>query len=178
MAHGVDMGFTIWFTGLSGAGKTTLGKMLFNELEKRGLKAEFMDGDLVRRDLCRDLGFSVEDRIKNIERVVYVAKLLNRHGISVVSSFITPYRGMRNLCRENIERFAELYVSCPLEVLIERDTKGLYRRALAGEIKNFTGLDDPFEEPENPDLVICTNLEVPEVSLSKVINMLEVKGFL
>lgn len=176
MEYEAEKGVTVWLTGLSGAGKTTLGQMLLEEMLSRGLKVELMDGDLVRRDLCRDLGFSMEDRIKNIERVVFVAKLLNKHGITVVSSFITPYQRMRDYCREKLGRYVEIFVNCPLEVLIERDAKGLYRRALAGEIKGFTGVSDPFEKPENPDLVVYTDSESPEESLNKIIDFLELRG--
>lgn len=174
----MQQGFTVWFTGLSGAGKTTLGKMLADELLAKGVKIERLDGDVVRQGLCKDLGFSAEDREKNIERIVFVAQLLNRNGVSVVASFITPYRRMRRLCREQIGRYAEVFVRCPLEVLIRRDDKGLYKKALAGELSGFTGISDPFDEPENPDLIIDTGQETPAESLSKILKMLEVKGFL
>lgn len=174
----MQQGFTIWFTGMSGAGKTTLGKMLSDKMLSRGLKAERLDGDVVRRGLCRDLGYTAEDREKNIERVVFVAQILNRNGICVVASFITPYLRMRSYCREQLGQYVEIYVHCPLEVLIQRDGKGLYKRALAGELPGFTGISDPFEEPENPDLIIDTGRESPEESLAKILEILEMKGYL
>ncbi len=169
----MQKGYTLWFTGLSGAGKTTLGNLVEIELKARGIKVECLDGDVVRRGLCRDLGFSLEDRMKNIERVCFVAKLLNRHGIWVTASFITPYRSMRSLCRKELSNYMEVYVKCPLDVLINRDIKGLYKKAIAGEIKNFTGISDPFEVPVNPDIVVQTDRETPEESLAGIITWLE-----
>lgn len=171
-------GFTVWFTGLSGAGKTTLGRMLKDELAARGIRAEHLDGDAVRRGLCRDLGFGPEDRVKNIERVSFVAKLLNRNGVCVVASFITPYRRMRRICRDELDRYVEVYVQCPLDVLAARDAKGLYKKALAGEIRNFTGVTDPFEEPVEPEVVVRTDRENPEESLAKIIRWLEDAEFI
>lgn len=168
-------GYTLWLTGLSGAGKTTLGNLVEMELKDRGIKVEFLDGDLVRQELCRDLGFSMADRMKNIERVCFLAKLLNRNGIWVVASFITPYRSMRSLCRKEISNYIEVYVQCDLDILINRDKKGLYKKALSGEIANFTGISDPFEEPENPDILVKTDQETPEQSLAKIIGWLEHK---
>lgn len=174
----MQQGFTVWFTGMSGAGKTTLGKMLEEELRSRGMKVERLDGDVVRQGLCRDLGFSAEDRGKNIERVAFLAQNLNRNGVCAVASFITPYGKMRRFCREQIGCYAEVYVRCPLEVLIRRDVKGLYKRALAGELPGFTGVSDPFEEPENPDVIVDTGQETPHESLGRVLDMLGWKGFL
>ncbi|MCL6611488.1 MAG: adenylyl-sulfate kinase [Peptococcaceae bacterium] len=173
-----QQGFTVWFTGLSGAGKTTLGSMLERELRARGINVERLDGDVVRRGLCRDLGFSREDRMKNIERVCFVARLLNRNGIWVTASFITPYRLMRSLLRKELPNYVEVYVQCPLSVLMKRDTKGLYRKALAGEIADFTGISDPFEEPENPDIVVRTDRETPEESLAGIIAQLEERNMI
>lgn len=152
--------------------------MLEKELQARGVKVECLDGDLVRRGLCRDLGFSPEDRMKNIERVCFVAKLLNRNGIWVTASFITPYRSMRGLCRKELSNYIEVYVRCSLDVLMNRDVKGLYKKAVAGEIANFTGISDPFEEPDNPDIVVRTDRETPEVSLAGIIAWLEEKNIL
>jgi len=174
----MQKGYTLWFTGLSGAGKTTLGNLVERELKARGIKVECLDGDVVRRGLCRDLGFSREDRMKNIERVCFVAELLDRNGIWVVASFITPYRGMRGLCRKELSNYVEVYVRCSLDVLINRDIKGLYRKAMAGEIANSTGISDPFEEPDNPDIVVRTDRETPEESLARIIAWLEHKNLI
>ncbi|NDJ54419.1 MAG: adenylyl-sulfate kinase [Chloroflexi bacterium] len=170
-------GFTLWLTGLSGAGKTTLAKLIDTELKRRGLKSERLDGDVVRQSLTRDLGFSKEDRDKNIERVTFVSKLLSRNGVGVVASFISPYQATRDMVREETTNFIEVFVHAPLEVCIERDVKGLYKKALAGEIENFTGVSDPYEEPENPDIQINTHEEDPEDSLVRVMAYLEEKGF-
>lgn len=166
-------GFTLWLTGLSGAGKTTLGRMVSSEFSARGLRVEFLDGDLVREGLCRDLGFSPEDRMKNIERVCFVAGLLNRHGVVVVASFIAPYKRMRDHCRKELSRYVEVYVKCPLDVLVERDVKGLYKKAFNGQIEGFSGVSDPYEEPDNPDIVVQTDREAVEESFNKIVLWLE-----
>ena len=166
-------GFTLWFTGLSGSGKTTLAKAVEAELKARGLKVERLDGDIVRQSLTRDLGFSKEDRDKNIERVTFVAKLLTRNGVITICSFISPYRERRQKSREEIGEFIEVYCQAPLEVLIEQDVKGLYKKALAGEIENFTGISDPYEPPENPEIVVNTAEETVEESTCKIIRWLE-----
>jgi adenylyl-sulfate kinase len=171
-------GFTLWFTGLSGSGKTAIAKLVEQELRSRGLKAERLDGDIVRKSLTRDLGFSKEDRDKNIERVTFVAKLLTRNGVAVLCSFISPYRERRAKSREEIGEFIEVYVECPVEVCAERDVKGLYAKAFAGEIKEFTGVSDPYEAPENPEIVCHTAEEAPEDSAAKVVGYLEEKGFI
>ena len=170
-------GFTLWFTGLSGSGKTALAKALEPALRERGLKVERLDGDIVRQSLTRDLGFSKEDRDKNIERVTFVAKLLTRNGVAVLCSFISPYIARRNKTRQEIGNFVECYVECPLDVLVERDVKGLYKKALAGEIKNFTGVSDPYEAPENPDVLIDSGAETLEESLGKIVRKLEQLGY-
>jgi len=166
-------GFTLWLTGLSGSGKTAIAKRIEQELRRRGLRVERLDGDIVREGLTRDLGFSKEDRDKNIERVTFVAKLLTRNGVVVLCSFISPYRERRNLSRQEIGEFIEVYVECPLEVCAQRDVKGMYAKALAGEIENFTGVSDPYEEPENPEIVCHTAQETLEESVAKVIACLE-----
>ena len=171
-------GFTVWFTGLSGAGKTALALVLEDELRARGLKVERLDGDIVRQHLTRDLGFSKEDRDKNIERVTFVAKLLTRNGVAVLCSFISPYRDVRAHSRAEISNFVEVYCKCPLEVLIQRDVKGLYQKALAGEISNFTGVSDPYEEPLNPEVVCETDKETVGESAAKVIDKLEEMGYI
>lgn len=171
-------GFTLWFTGLSGSGKTTLAKALEPVLRERGLKVERLDGDIVRESLTRDLGFSKEDRDRNIERVTFVAKLLTRNDVAVLCSFISPYIARRNKSREEIARFVEVYVECPLETLIERDVKGLYKKALAGEIENFTGVSDPYEPPPDPEIVVNSGTQTIEESLSIVLKRLEELGYL
>jgi adenylyl-sulfate kinase len=171
-------GFTLWFTGLSGSGKTTLAKLLQEELRARGLRVERLDGDIVRKDLTRDLGFSKEDRDENIRRVTFVAKLLTRNGVTVLASFISPYRAVRARSREEIGDFVEVYCKCPLEVLVERDVKGLYSKALRGEIENFTGISDPYEEPLNPEVVVETDKAPPQESAAKIIAALEEMGYL
>lgn len=165
-------------TGLSGAGKTTIAKIMEAELKARGLKIERLDGDVVRQSLTRDLGFSKEDRDKNIERVTFVAKLLSRNGVGVIASFISPYQAVRDVARRETTNFIEVYVHAPLEVCMERDVKGMYRKAIAGEIENFTGISDPYEEPVNPDLVLHTHLETPEESAAKAITYLEERGLI
>jgi adenylyl-sulfate kinase len=170
-------GVTIWLTGLSGAGKTSIAIPLTEELRRRGLKAERLDGDVVRRSLTRDLGFSKEDRDKNIERVTFVAKLLTRNGVIVPCAFISPYRAERARAREEIGAFIEVFVECPLEVCAERDEKGLYAKAFAGKIPNFTGVSDPYEPPENPEVTCHTAEETVEESVAKVLAYLEKQGY-
>jgi len=170
-------GFTLWFTGLSGSGKTAIAKPVAQELRNRGLKVERLDGDIVRQSLTRDLGFTKQDRDKNIERVTFVAKLLTRNGVATLCSFISPYRERRAKTRQEIGEFIEVYVECPVEVCAERDVKGLYEQAFAGEIENFTGVSDPYESPENPEIVCNTSQEELEESVAKVIDYLEKQGF-
>ena len=171
-------GFTLWFTGLSGSGKTAIAKLVEQELRDRGLKVERLDGDIVRQSLTRDLGFSKQDRDKNIERVTFVAKLLTRNGVAVLCSFISPYRERRAKSRQEIGEFIEVYVECPVEVCAQRDVKGLYDKAFAGEIENFTGVSDPYEEPEEPEIVCHTARETPEESGGKIIAYLEEQRYL
>jgi len=174
-----DRAFTIWFTGLSGSGKTTLAKMLEEQLRARGLtRVERLDGDIVRQSLTRDLGFSKEDRDRNIERVTFVAKLLTRNGVVVLASFISPYRKVRARSRQEIGSFVEVYCQCPLEVLIERDIKGLYSKAMAGEIANFTGISDPYEEPLEAEVVVQTDRETPAESTARILCYLEERALI
>jgi adenylyl-sulfate kinase len=168
-----QQGFTLWMTGLSGAGKTTIAKILETKLHERGVRFERLDGDVVRESLTKDLGFSKEDRDKNIERVAFVAKLLSRNGVGVVCSFISPYQAQRDMVRSETTNFIEVFVHAPLEVCAERDVKGMYKKAMAGEIPNFTGVSDPYEAPENPDILIPTYQETPEDSAERVIAYLE-----
>jgi adenylyl-sulfate kinase len=173
-------GFTVWFTGLSGAGKTTLASELVRELGYRGLKAEVLDGDEVRTNLSKGLGFSKEDRDTNIRRIGYVARLLARNGAGVIAAAISPYREVRDEVRRSIEAegspFIEVFVKCPIEVLAERDVKGLYKKALAGEIKEFTGVSDPYEEPLDPEVIVKTDRETVDDSVAVIISELERLG--
>ena len=171
-------GFTVWFTGLSGSGKTTIAEMLQENLIRRGLKVELLDGDVVRQNLSKGLGFSKEDRDTNIRRIGFVCNLLTRNGIVAIGAAISPYKAIRNENRTLIGNFVEVYVSCPLEVLTERDVKGLYKKAIAGEIKNFTGVSDPYEPPDNPEIVVESDKETPEQSLQKILTKLEEMGYI
>lgn len=166
-------GFVIWMTGLSGAGKTTIALNLVEKLTARGVKIERLDGDVVRESLTRDLGFSKEDRDKNIERVSFVAKLLSRNGIGVICAFISPYQAARDQVRANTTNFIEVYINAPLEVVMERDVKGLYKQAIAGKIPNFTGISDPFEAPAAPEIEIRTDRLTVDQSADLVLAYLE-----
>ncbi len=170
-------GVTVWFTGLSGAGKTTISRAVGNRLKSYGQKLEILDGDVVRLNLCKGLGFSKEDRDENIRRVGFVADLLTRNQVTVLVSAISPYRKIRQEVRERIGNFVEVYVNAPLQVCEQRDVKGLYKKARAGEIKNFTGIDDPYEPPFNPDVECRTDLETVEESVSKVLAKLRELGY-
>ncbi len=171
-----NKGFVLWFTGLSGSGKSTLSKLAEEKLLERGVKVEVLDGDEVRTNLSKGLGFSKEDRDTNIRRIGYVAKLLSRNGVCAITAAISPYRDIRDEVRKFVEeraKFVEVYCECSLEKLIERDTKGLYKKALNGEIKNFTGVSDPYEPPLNPEVICKTGEESVETSLNKIIKTLE-----
>lgn len=170
--------FTVWFTGLPSSGKSTLARLLEGELRRRGFKVEVLDGDEVRRYLNPELGFSKKDRDTNIRRIAYVCHLLTRNGVVAIASAISPYREVREEARQLIRRFVEVYVKCPVEVCEQRDVKGLYARARAGEIPNFTGVSDPYEEPLNPEVVVETDQELPEGCIAKIINKLEEMGYL
>jgi adenylylsulfate kinase len=169
-------GFTLWFTGLSGAGKSTLANLVAEQLRERGHRVEVLDGDEVRTNLSKGLGFSKEDRDTNIRRIGYVCKLLARNGVIAISAAISPYREVRDEIRSQHDHFFEVYVKCPLDILVERDVKGLYRKALKGEIGNFTGVSDPYEEPFNPELVLESHRETPEQSLVRLLQLLEQVG--
>jgi adenylylsulfate kinase len=173
-----NKGFTVWFTGLSGAGKTTVSQLVAEEIRKRGRNVEILDGDVVRTHLSKGLGFSKEDRDTNIRRIAFVCKLLTRNGVAVIAAAISPYRDVREEARREIGNFVEVYVRCPLEVCIQRDVKGLYQKALRGEIPNFTGISDPYEEPLAPEVVLDTHLQSPEECARKVIAKLEELGYL
>ena len=170
-------GFTVWFTGLSGSGKSTIAEMLYHEFQARGMKTEILDGDIVRTNLSKGLGFSKEDRDTNINRIGFVANLLTRNGVATICCPISPYKETRDANRELIGEFVEVYVHATVEELAQnRDPKGLYKKALAGEITGFTGVDDPYEVPENPELVVDTMTESPEESLQHVLTTLAKLG--
>jgi len=171
-------GFTLWFTGLSGAGKSTIANLVAGELRTRGHKVEILDGDEVRTNLSKGLGFSKEDRDTNIRRIGYVCNLLARNGVIAISAAISPYRDIRDEIRRHHQRFFEVYMKCSIEKLSERDVKGLYKKALAGEIKNFTGISDPYEEPLNPELVLDSGTENVQQSLQKLLGTLEVANYI
>jgi ATP sulfurylase/adenylyl-sulfate kinase len=173
----VSEGFVVWFTGLPGSGKTTLAKALVDLLTARGLAhVQRLDGDVIRQDLTRDLGFSKEDRDENIRRVGVVASLLAQNGVATLCAFVSPYRQARRDARARAPRFVEVYCRCPLSILVERDPKGLYKKAMAGEIRGFTGVDDPYEEPEAAEVVCETDAESVEESSSKILRFLEEQG--
>jgi sulfate adenylyltransferase/3'-phosphoadenosine 5'-phosphosulfate synthase len=170
-------GFVVWFTGLSGAGKSTLAALLAAELRHRGVHVEVLDGDEVRTHLSRGLGFSREDRDTNVRRIGFVAKLIARSGGCAMTAAISPYRAVRDEQRAQIERFVEVYCRCEVPVLAARDPKGLYQKALAGEIKHFTGVDDPYEPPERPEVIVDTGVESKEESLGRILATLEALGY-
>ncbi len=170
-------GVCVWLTGLPGSGKTTIAHHVAERLRAEGRSVEILDGDVVRQHFSRGLGFSREDRMENIRRVAYVAELLVRHGVVVLVALVSPYREGREEARRHIRDFLEVYVRCPFEVLIARDPKGLYARALRGEVANVTGIDDPYEPPEAPDLVLDTDQEPPEESARKVLELLGERGY-
>jgi len=171
-------GFVLWFTGLSGAGKTTIARALLPKLQEHGMKVERLDGDVVRESLTRDLGFTKEDRDKNIERVTFVAKVLSRNNVAVLASFISPYAKTRDYVREQTTNFIEVYVSAPLDVCEDRDVKGMYAKARAGEIENFTGISDPYEAPENPDIEVPTHEQTLEESVDFLVAELKKRELL
>jgi adenylylsulfate kinase len=172
-------GFTIWFTGLSGSGKSTVTAILERELRARGRRVEVLDGDVVRTNLTQGLGFSKEDRDTNIRRIGWVCELLSRNDVVAIAAVISPYRSVRDEVRERIGRFIEVYMEAPLEVLADRDPKGLYRKAMAGEITGFTGVSDPYEPPLNPEVTCHTDgRETADESAAKVIAKLEELGYL
>jgi adenylylsulfate kinase len=171
-------GFTIWLTGLSGAGKTTVARRFEALMEERGRHVEVLDGDVIRQNLSKGLGFSKEDRDTNIRRIGFVCELLTRNGAAVVASAISPYRNVRDELRAKIDDFVEVHVNCPLEVCIERDPKGLYKKALAGEIKDFTGIDDPYEAPLTPEVELHTDQETVDQSVGKILEKLVALGYL
>ena len=172
-------GFTVWFTGLSGSGKSTIAEMLYHEFQAREMKTEILDGDVVRQNLSKGLGFSKEDRDINIMRIGFVADLLTRNGVATICCPISPYKATRDANRELIGSFVEVYVHATVEeIAANRDPKGLYKKALAGEITGFTGVDDPYEVPENPEITVDTLNQTPEESLQHVMTRLKELGWL
>ena len=171
-------GFTVWLTGLSGAGKSTIADQLERELRARDVPIEVLDGDVVRTHLSKGLGFSREDRDTNILRIAFVASLLTRHGVGVITAAISPYEEARRQARAQIGDFVEVYVRCPIEELTRRDVKGLYEKALRGEIANFTGVSDPYEAPSNPEVVVETDKESVAESVGKILAALEQRGYI
>ncbi|NLH49281.1 MAG: adenylyl-sulfate kinase [Myxococcales bacterium] len=174
----MQKGFTLWFTGLSGSGKSTLAQLGEETLLERGLNVEMLDGDVVRTNLSKGLGFSKEDRDINIRRIGFVCHLLSRNGVVAIAAAISPYKAIRNENRKLIGRFVEVYVECPLDTLVERDVKGLYKKALAGEIKEFTGVSDPYEAPEKPEIHVNSATETVQESHDKIIRTLELMGYI
>ena len=175
-------GLVVWLTGLSGAGKTTLARAISNKLSSEGVFVETLDGDEVRENLSRGLGFSKEDRNTNVRRIGFVARLLARNGVTVLASVISPYNQARDDVRRMVEddgaRFIEVFVRCPLDVLVARDVKGLYEKALAGEIAHFTGVSDPYEEPVSPNLIVDSSIESVETSATRILSYLSDIGSL
>lgn len=171
-----DRGFTLWFTGIPSSGKTTLSGAVAEKIRQRNFRAEVLDGDIVREELC-NLGFTKEDRDQNVKRIGVVCRLLSRNGVVAVAAAISPYREMRRYVRSRIDDFVEVFVKCPVEVCMERDPKGNYKKALAGEIKNFTGVDDPYEEPENAEIVVETDRLSVDESVALILRRLEELGY-
>ncbi len=174
----MDKGFTLWFTGLSGAGKSTLANIVGKTLRERGLLTETLDGDVIRTNLSKGLGFSKEDRDTNIRRIGWVCEVLTRNKVAALAAAISPYRDIRDELRGKIGNFVEVYCKCSLDELERRDVKGLYAKARAGEIKNFTGIDDPYEAPENAEVTIDSETEDPNESAKKILSFLEQNGYI
>lgn len=173
-----NKGFTLWFTGLSGSGKSTLSEVIEQRFKARGRNVEVLDGDIVRTNLSKGLGFSREDRDTNIKRIAFVCNLLTRNGVVCISAAIAPYVEAREWARKEIGNFVEVYVKCPIEICRQRDVKGLYKLADEGKLKGFTGVDDPYEEPLNPELVIETDKETVDESVDRIFAKLEELGYL
>ncbi|MFW6134259.1 MAG: adenylyl-sulfate kinase [Elusimicrobiota bacterium] len=178
MINKKEQGFVLWFTGLPCSGKTTVADRVAEELKKKGRKTERLDGDIVRKSLTSDLGFSKQDRDENIKRITFVAKLLSRNGVATLVTFISPYRKKRNQARKETTNFIEVFVKCSVEECEKRDVKGMYKLARKGEIKDFTGISDPYEEPESPEIVLDTEKESVEQSAEKVLEYLQENGFI
>ncbi len=174
----MEDGFTLWFTGLSGAGKSTIANALVERLQALGRRVELLDGDEIRKNLSQGLGFSKADRDANIARIAFVAKLLSRNGVIAITAAISPYRETRDNARAEISNFVEVFVDCPLEVCEQRDVKGLYAKARSGEIKQFTGISDPYEAPHNPEITVHTDRENVGQEVEIVLSKLTELGYL
>jgi adenylylsulfate kinase len=171
-------GFTIWFTGLPCCGKTTIANQVAVILKKRNYLVEQLDGDIIRQNFSSDLSFSKKDRDENIKRATFLAKMLSRNNIVVLASFVSPYKKQRRRARKEIKNFIEVYVRCPVKICMKRDVKGMYKKALEGKIQHFTGVDDPYEEPENPEIIVDTDIESVQESVEKVLQKIEELGYL
>jgi adenylyl-sulfate kinase len=169
-------GFTLWFTGLSGAGKSTISEIVLRRLRESGRKVELLDGDVVRTHLSKGLGFGREDRDTNVRRIGWVCEVLSRNGVVAIAAAISPYRSIREEIRARIPNFVEVFVDCPLDVVASRDVKGLYKKALAGEIPQFTGVSDPYEPPLNPEAHVDSSIETPQQSADRIWATLENLG--
>jgi len=173
-----NQGFVLWFTGLSMAGKTTIASGVYKTLKGKGYLVEKLDGDVVRKSLTKDLGFSPEDRNKNIERVIFVAKLLSRNNVGVIASFISPYRRQRTKIKKQVNNYIEVFVNAPLDICEKRDKREFYKKARLGQISNFTGISDPYEPPLKPDIELNTNKETIKQSVDKVIEYLNINKYI
>ncbi len=171
-------GYTIWFTGLPCCGKTTIADQVAVLLRKKGYLVEQLDGDIIRQNFSSDLSFSKKDRDENIKRATFLAKMLSRNNVAVLASFVSPYRKQRRRARKEIKNFVEVYVRCPVKICMKRDVKGMYKKALEGKIQHFTGVDDPYEEPEHPELIVDTDIESVEESVEKVMKKIQELGYL
>ncbi|MFQ5977029.1 MAG: adenylyl-sulfate kinase [Candidatus Heimdallarchaeota archaeon] len=170
-------GFVLWLTGLSASGKSTLATLVAKKIKERGKRVEILDGDVIRQNLTKDLGFTKTDRKINLERITFVAKLLSRNDVATIVSFISPYISSRDSARQETTNFIEVFVKCPVEVCIKRDPKGLYKKAIAGTIKNFTGISHPYEDPLNPEITVETDKESEEESAQKIFDYLASNNF-
>jgi adenylyl-sulfate kinase len=174
----MNTGCAVWFTGMSGSGKSTMSKMLAERLRARGARVEVIDGDVIRTQLCQGLGFSKDDRQENIRRIGFVCELLARNEVIAIAAAISPYRACRDELRSRIANFIEVYMHCPVDVLVERDVKGLYKKALAGEIPHFTGISDPYEPPAAPEVTIDSSKDTPEESVAAILRAMEGRGII
>jgi adenylyl-sulfate kinase len=174
----MDAGCTLWFTGMSGSGKSTLATLIASRLRARHARVEVIDGDIIRTQLCHGLGFSRDDRQENIRRIGFVCELLSRNGVIAIAAAISPYRACRDELRSRIANFIEVYMHCPVDVLVERDVKGLYKKALAGEIPHFTGISDPYEPPAAPEVTVDSSKESLEDSVASILRVLEARGII